>query len=163
MPQNPVDDDAKLAPVMAWCRQATKHKQRQCWPRSMSPYGVTGPQNFNSSPPSVVYMRQWIGQHWFRYWTCRLDCAKPLSEVMLTYYQLAPKEQSSVKFYLKFKYFHSRKCVWTCRLPNWQPFCSGGVELRNQPRGNIMPRMKWLYSKMKSEIDIKCTRPTEIS
>ena len=29
---------------MAWCRQATSHYLSQCWPRSMSPYGVTRPQ-----------------------------------------------------------------------------------------------------------------------
>ena len=27
--------------VMAWCRQATSHYLSQCWPRSLSPYGVT--------------------------------------------------------------------------------------------------------------------------
>ena len=30
--------------VMAWHRQATNHYLNQCWPRSMSPYGFTGPQ-----------------------------------------------------------------------------------------------------------------------
>ena len=39
-----------------------------------------------------------------------------VSEPKLTYCQLDPNEHISVKFYLKFKYFHSRKCVWTCRL-----------------------------------------------
>ena len=29
---------------MAWCRQATSHYLSQCWPRSLSPYGVTRPQ-----------------------------------------------------------------------------------------------------------------------
>ena len=33
--------------VMAWCRQATSHYLSQCWPRSMSPYGVTRPQWVN--------------------------------------------------------------------------------------------------------------------
>ena len=31
-----------LVEIMAWCRQATSHYLSQCWPRSMSPYGVTG-------------------------------------------------------------------------------------------------------------------------
>ena len=38
------DDKSKLVQVMAWCRQATSHYLSQCWPRSLSPYGVTGPQ-----------------------------------------------------------------------------------------------------------------------
>ena len=41
------DDQSTLVQVMAWCRQATSHYLSQCWPRSMSPYGVTGPQWVN--------------------------------------------------------------------------------------------------------------------
>ena len=33
-----------LVQVMAWCRQATSHYLSQCWPRSLSPYGVTRPR-----------------------------------------------------------------------------------------------------------------------
>ena len=38
------DDMSTLVQVMAWCRQATSHYLSQCWPRSLSPYGVTRPQ-----------------------------------------------------------------------------------------------------------------------
>ena len=38
------DDQSTLVQVMAWCRQAASHCLSQCWPRSMSPYGVTRPQ-----------------------------------------------------------------------------------------------------------------------
>ena len=41
------DDQSTLVQVMAWCRQATSHYLSQCWPRSLSPYGVTGPQWVN--------------------------------------------------------------------------------------------------------------------
>ena len=56
---------------------------------------------------------------------CRLDGVKPLSEPMLSYCQLDPKEHISVKFYsnLKFKSFHPMKCSWKCHLPKWWPFC----------------------------------------
>ena len=37
-------DQSTLVQLMAWCRQAPSHYQSQCWPRSMSPYGVTRPQ-----------------------------------------------------------------------------------------------------------------------
>ena len=33
--------------VMAWCRQAASHYLSQCWPRYVSPYGVTRPQWVN--------------------------------------------------------------------------------------------------------------------
>ena len=38
------DHQSTLVQVMAWCRQATSHYLSLCWPRSLSPYGVTGPQ-----------------------------------------------------------------------------------------------------------------------
>ena len=53
---------------------------------------------------------------------CRLFGAKPLSEPMLPYCQLHPAEHISVKFYIKFKRFHSRECTWRCRLQNGDHF-----------------------------------------
>ena len=36
------DDQSTLVQIMAWCRQATSHYHlSQCWPRSMSPNGIT--------------------------------------------------------------------------------------------------------------------------
>ena len=43
---------------------------------------------------------------------CLVDGAKPLSEPMMIYCQLDHKEHISMKSYLKFKYFQSRKCDW---------------------------------------------------
>ena len=42
---------------------------------------------------------------------CRLVGAKPLPEPMQDYCQLKPWEQTSVKPWAKFIYFHSRKCI----------------------------------------------------
>ena len=39
-------DDQSVVQVMAWCRQAKSHDLNQCWPRSLSPYGVTRAQWF---------------------------------------------------------------------------------------------------------------------
>ena len=50
MPWDLTDDKSTLVQVMAWCRQATSHYLSQCWPSSMSPYGVTRPQWVNVSP-----------------------------------------------------------------------------------------------------------------
>ena len=47
MPLDLTDDKSTLVQVMAWCHQATSHYLGQCWPRSMSPYGVTRPQWVN--------------------------------------------------------------------------------------------------------------------
>ena len=40
-------DKSTLVQVMAWCHQATSHYLNQCWPRSLSPYGVTRPNELN--------------------------------------------------------------------------------------------------------------------
>ena len=45
------EDKSTLVQVMAWCRQVTSHYLSQCWPRSLSPYGVTRPQRVNSFIP----------------------------------------------------------------------------------------------------------------
>ena len=51
MPRDLTDDKSTLVQVMAWCIQATSHYLRQCWPRSLSPYGITRPQ-------------------WVKFWQC---------------------------------------------------------------------------------------------
>ena len=47
MPQDLIYDQSTLVQVMAWYHQATDHYLNQCWPRSMLPYGITGPHWFN--------------------------------------------------------------------------------------------------------------------
>ena len=56
MPLDLTNDKSTLVQVMAWCRQATSHYLSQCWPRFMSPYGVTRPQWVNL--PYVVGLVQ---------------------------------------------------------------------------------------------------------
>ena len=47
MPLDLTDDKSTLVQVMTWCHQATSHYLSLCWPRIMSPYGVTRPQWVN--------------------------------------------------------------------------------------------------------------------
>ena len=72
----------------------------------------------NSLRPSDTYMRQYNIPTLVQIMACRLFGAKPLSEPMLPYSQLDPKELISLKLYLKFRSFHSRKCTWKCHLRN---------------------------------------------
>ena len=44
MSQDLAEDYSTVVQVMAWCRQAASHYLHKCWPRSMSPYGVSRPQ-----------------------------------------------------------------------------------------------------------------------
>ena len=85
------------------------------------------PECVNSSPPSASYMPQWTGSALVQIMACRLDGNKPLSEPMLTYCQLKSQGHISMTFYLKFKYFHSRKCNWNWRLRNSGNFVSGSM------------------------------------
>ena len=49
------DDQSTLVQVMTWCRQATSQYLSQCWPRSLSPYGVTRPQWVNQYFPHPYF------------------------------------------------------------------------------------------------------------
>ena len=51
MPQHLTDHKSTLVQVMAWCLTAPSHYLSQCWPRSLSPYGVTRPQWVNTVRP----------------------------------------------------------------------------------------------------------------
>ena len=42
-----LDEESTLIQVMAWCCQAKSHYLSQCWPRSVSRYGVSRPQWVN--------------------------------------------------------------------------------------------------------------------
>ena len=60
MPQDLTDDKSKLVQVMAWCRQARSHYLSQCWPRSISPYGITRPQWVNKDKMLVqLWTNKW--------------------------------------------------------------------------------------------------------
>ena len=44
MAENLTNNLSKLVQVMAWCHQIASHYLINCWPRSLLPCGVTGPQ-----------------------------------------------------------------------------------------------------------------------
>ena len=88
-----------------------------------------------------------LGYHWFQVMACRLFGTKPLPEPMMAYCQLDSQEQISVKFKTEFSNFHSRKCIWKCRLPKWQPFCPRGDEISAwPPAGTVMTKFKYHVS-----------------
>ena len=99
----------------------------------------------NSSPPSAAYMRQWTGPSLVQIMACRLFGVKPLPDPMLVYRQLDSCEQVSVKFISEFYHFHSRKCVWKCRLPRWRPFCPGGRWVKGLAgHGYLLVEFNWI-------------------
>ena len=82
---------------------------------------------FNSLRPIDAYMRRQHRPSLVQIMFCRLFGAKPLSEPMLTFWQLDPWEETSVKFQSKFKYFHSRKGMWKYFLPHSAHFVSASM------------------------------------
>ena len=81
--------------------------------------------SFNSLKPSDPYLRQWSRPSLVYLMACRLFGTKPLSEPMMTYCQFDHKEHISMKHYLKFRSFHSRKCIWKDCLRNGGHFVKG--------------------------------------
>ena len=55
IPKDFTDDKSTLVQVMAWCHQATSHHLSQCWPRSMSPYGISRPQRVTYYICIIIY------------------------------------------------------------------------------------------------------------
>ena len=53
MPQKITYERSTLVQGMTWCHQLTSHYLNQCWPRSLSPYGITRPQWVNQLYPST--------------------------------------------------------------------------------------------------------------
>ena len=76
----------------------------------------------NSSHPSAIYMRQWIGSALVQIMVCWLFHTKPSSKQMLG--QLDHEEQKSSAILIKI-HFHSRKCIWKYRLRNGDHFVRG--------------------------------------
>ena len=79
----------------------------------------------NSSPPSAAYVHKWFGLTLLQIMACHLFGTKQLCKPMLDYCQLDPLKQASVKFWSKYKTFHSRKCMWIYRLRNGVHFVQG--------------------------------------
>ena len=66
--------------------------------------------------PRNAYMRLWTIPPLVQIMACQLFGAKPLSKSIMAYCQLDLMEHISMKYYLKFKSFHSRKGIWKDRL-----------------------------------------------
>ena len=65
--QSPIDDKLTLLQVMTWSHLAFSHYLSQCWPRCMSPYGISRPQwvieNTKSSPEPPPELLQFLTYH----------------------------------------------------------------------------------------------------
>ena len=81
----------------------------------------------NSSLPSGVYMRQWIGSTLVQIIVCRLFGAKPFSKPMLGYCQLALGTNFS-EIFNKIQNFSFTNMHLKTSSAKWPPFCPGWDE-----------------------------------
>ena len=86
------------------CITTTKHSKAKTVCIFLGIYCICLIWAYNSLWLSNAYRRQWTMSTLVQIMACRLDGAKPLSEPMLIYCQLDPKEHISI-FHLKFEYF----------------------------------------------------------
>ena len=113
------DDKSTLVQVTAWCRQATSHYLSQCWPRSLSPYGVTRPQ-------------------WVKEIRCYTLDQSDKSHVPVPYPAIHPSEPK------KCTYFCSEWCILRyeprCIVGFVRLVCSCVLHCRKLYRGQILLR-----------------------
>ena len=89
------------------------------WPKNCAHY------IFNSFPPSVAYICQWIGSALVGIMAWHLFGAKPLSNQCWANVKWTLRNK--LQFWLiliKYKSFHSRKCIWKYHLRNGGHFVS---------------------------------------
>ena len=78
--------------------------------------------HINTSPPSAIYMCQWMTPTLVQIMACCLFSAKPLSKP-----RLDPQEQSLWNYDKDKKTFHSLKYVWKYRMRNGGHFVQGSM------------------------------------
>ena len=82
-----IDYKSTLVQVMAWCHQVTSHYLNECWPRSLTPYGIT--------------RLQWVKEYGILESAWLLDCPSiywfELHHVVCQSIQLSSNESHLVK------------------------------------------------------------------
>ena len=77
---------------------------------------------------SHIYVSE-LCPHWFRQWLVAYSAPSHYLNQCWPFVHWTPVKQISVKFDSALSTSPSRKCIWTCCLPKWRPFCLGRDEL----------------------------------
>ena len=118
------DDQSTLVQVMAWCRQATSHYLSQCWPRSLSPYGVTRPQ--------WVKWQIWTLGHPFLS-HCSLVMPWAISIHVMACCLTAPSHYMNQCWPAIFEVIHLRAVSWEMLKMSITKLCLKITHLKSQP------------------------------
>ena len=111
---------------------------RHCNVFSLLPH-LVGIVFISSLRPSDAYMRQFNMPTLVEIMACRLFGAKPLSEPMLPYCQLDPKEHIFNEILTKIPKFSFKKILLKMSTTKWLPFCLGLNVLK--PIGSFISKM----------------------
>ena len=106
------DDQSILLLVMAWCRQATSHYPSQCCPRSLSLYGVTGPQCDMAVTHICISD---LDQHCFRKGLVAWSVASH-HLTKADFLSTGPPITNSSENKINTQQFSIKKGIWKCRL-----------------------------------------------
>ena len=63
---------------------------------------------------------------------------RPLSEPVMTYWQSGRREYIFMKYYWKFKSFHSRKCIYKYSLPNGSHFVFASMSFHSHTLNSLV-------------------------
>ena len=154
----------------------SKHYLVVFLPRFINDINMTEFTYRNTSMYIYVCMRPWTGSVLLQVIACCPFCAKPLPKLVLTYYQMNPWEQTSVKFNSSLKTCHwfMKICInWECRLRNGGCLCVGvgGVVVKVTRVRCILVDNEWIWLNwmafivrneripLRSCPVISCTRP----
>ena len=139
MPLDFSDDQSTLVQAMAWCCQATSHYLSQCWPRSLSPCGVTGPEWVK-----LAFKTPHISPLHARYGLCDV-CCEDLADNCLHYdgtilYKLqlsAIITQSNIVRYYMYNYRKWGSILIRCWIHKRHPIAC--------PDGQAMGCCSWIF------------------
>ena len=117
IPWDLTDDKSTLVQVMAWCHQApaiTRANVDLVLCRHLASPGHNELTHWSQMMHRYIhkYIRQWTGSSLLQVMARHLVSTKPSPEPILPDFT----EHISMKFYLKLKLFHRRKCISICRL-----------------------------------------------
>ena len=94
----PIDDKSTLSEVMAWCHKAASHYLNQCWPRSISPYGVTRPRWFKCKFLQGQHMKCFK----YKVFTGNID-------------GLVQNCSNSIAYTVELLQSYTKSSIWTCK------------------------------------------------
>ena len=123
LPQDSTVDKSTLVQVMAWCLQAPSHYLKQCWPRSLLPYGFNRPQWVNcclfSTKPLPATKKSGKSPS-------RLSVLQSITWTNADLLSIGPQGTNFREIWMKIQEFSFNKCIdLEILYEKYRPLCPG--------------------------------------